>query len=234
MPQTTERIKLPEPYNSKVGQVIEEIEDINSRRAWFIPRTLDESEYYLSQIMPFFAELKESFQPFVFNDQSLRQSWHFARDSAYELAEEYHRKLWWDEAWKRTNDASLVSLKRAAANAISGDNRRSAELTHTYNNLIKNTGVILGRIAAWEVVSDLPELEGLQNPDRVLLEFYKRGLVFIDLRYFNDKQVPVAHQIVRPSADSPERYLVCLIDNQTKIKFKHGLNRVCKDAVEIN
>ncbi|OGE33270.1 hypothetical protein A3C99_01500 [Candidatus Daviesbacteria bacterium RIFCSPHIGHO2_02_FULL_37_9] len=100
--------------------------------------------------------------------------------------------------------------------------------------MIKNTGVILGRIAAWEVVSDLPELEGLQNPDRVLLEFYKRGLVFIDLRYFNDKQVPVAHQIVRPSADSPERYLVCLIDNQTKIKFKHGLNRVCKDAVEIN
>ena len=233
MPKPKERILLPEPFNSKVAGVISEIEEISAKKAWFTVRNLDESDYILTQAKPYLNKFSETSRPDVFSNYSVRDACRLLRDCAFDLAKEYGRLEIWSEAWERAHDASFPILKAAAGNAVSGDNRRSDETTRAYDTLIKSTGISLGRIAAWETVSDLPELEGIENPDRSLLDLYRLGLIFVNFRFFDHTQVAVAHQITKPEQNSPDRFLVCLPENQRLVHFKHGLNMYCKDGVPI-
>ncbi len=232
MQQSRERGFLPGPIDSGVGKVIREINGITNNRGWFKPRTLEESLPILEAAQPLFAKLREGVAPFRHGDLTLAKSWRYAREFAFDLASENDRKEWWDEAWERTHDASWMALKRAAGNAVSGDNRRSYETSQAYINLVKNTGATLSRIAAWESISDLIP-EHLQNPDSALLGLYRLGLVFVAARFFEHRQVFVAHQIIQTPGD-PERYLVCLVENHDTISIRHGINAFCKEGVSIS
>jgi hypothetical protein len=225
---------LPSGIRQRVRGVLEEIEGIN-KTGWFPLRTIEETDKLIPEIKPRFKKLIEAVRGFKGSDDTWKSALQFARDSVWDLAQESGRGDYYHMVWEIARNTSLSFIMRGAAEAISGDNRRDSTSIFTFNNLVKNTGVVASRAATWEVVSDLPIIQEarLQSPDHPILELYGLGLMFVDFRFFNHEQVPVAHQVTKLDDSIPDRYLFCVAANQSKVNLMHPLDKVCKEGVPI-
>lgn len=218
----------PDRRNSPV---LKKIGEINKHQSWFIVDTPDQTALVIPDLAPIATQFRDALQPFMGTDSSLLKAWKTADQNAAMAAVRSGRKEEWDLAYNSANDLTIDKLRQAVSRAVSGNGEESPETRKAYGRLMKSTLVSLSGAAAWEVVADLPEFQGKQNPNAVLLEYFDLGIGMVRTEEIEGSEILLAHAVVKPFRKSAARFFACVGETDPGLNFKHQIAEDCMQRV---